>query len=271
MLSRPSLIFCPIPGVFPFTILHFTNGLEIGVITGDVKHYARKSIAIHRKEYVVAELSHSNLISGVLQDALYVYIPYIENTCDVVDMIETRTLLWGHLEQMLSVMVYLSGNNIAHCDIKPENFIVQSNGTVKLVDFGGCSKDICEINKGVIIEATPGYNAPEIFNRNKTVDPYKADVFSMGILMYMCIIGKHPVGIPSVQSKNWMDGHDIDKIIDDIVVLNPTNQPTGLLDDTMTIIKSMVKPDAKDRMPISIVSGHINEIIHKYGVTDTVI
>jgi len=39
---------------------------------------------------------------------------------------------------------------------------------------------------------TPGYGAPELFQYNKTKIDSRADLFSIGVVVYQAIFGKHP-------------------------------------------------------------------------------
>lgn len=69
-----------------------------------------------------------------------------------------------------------------HLDIKPANFIVDSNGKVRLTDFGLSQKkkDISNLND--IAEGDVSYLSSEVFNQNnlELIDE-KSDVFSLGM------------------------------------------------------------------------------------------
>jgi eukaryotic-like serine/threonine-protein kinase len=78
-----------------------------------------------------------------------------------------------------------------HCDIKPNNIVVGTDG-VKIIDFGHA----CPVNTiKKRIQGTPDYIAPEQVLR-KTITP-RTDVFNLGATMYWCLTNHHvPTLIP---------------------------------------------------------------------------
>ena len=67
--------------------------------------------------------------------------------------------------------------------------MVDENYEVKLSDFGSSLK----VERGVckakdLVCSTKNYMAPEIFNK-ESFDPFKADVFSLGVVLYTLIVG----------------------------------------------------------------------------------
>ena len=84
------------------------------------------------------------------------------------------------MRQIVSAINYCHANSIIHRDIKPENVMINSQGTVKLLDFG-LSMQVKTIKNGSLI-GTPYYMAPEIIEGN-TYD-CEVDVWSMGVLLY---------------------------------------------------------------------------------------
>jgi len=104
------------------------------------------------------------------------------------------------MKKLLLSLNYIHNMGIIHRDLKPENIIISLDSDsevseVKLTDFGfskflstkSSVKDAC---------GTPGYIAPEVFNE-KGYDK-KADLFSLGCIMYFLIRGRLPFDGPSV-------------------------------------------------------------------------
>jgi len=83
-------------------------------------------------------------------------------------------------------------HGFVHCDIKPNNILINKAGTIKIIDLG----QSCKI--GTIkqrIQGTPDYIAPEQVKR-KPLGP-KTDIFNLGATMYWALTGKHaPTLIP---------------------------------------------------------------------------
>ena len=79
-----------------------------------------------------------------------------------------------------------------HCDIKPNNILLNQTGSIKIIDLG----QSCRI--GTVkprIQGTPDYIAPEQVRRNP-LGP-KTDIFNLGATMYWALTGKNvPTLIP---------------------------------------------------------------------------
>ncbi|XP_024995297.1 serine/threonine-protein kinase STY13-like [Cynara cardunculus var. scolymus] len=80
-------------------------------------------------------------------------------------------------------LCYLHSKKIIHCDVKPENMLIDEQHTIKLADFGESRFESLEhflIQSGEI--GTRSYMAPEVVSRK----PYgcKCDVFSFGICLW---------------------------------------------------------------------------------------
>ena len=95
--------------------------------------------------------------------------------------------------QCTQALVSSHGRGILHCDIKPENIMLAQNGDVKVLDFGVAkrrprSDQTSTMDKGQ--SGTPAYMAPEVM-LNKPIDG-RADLFSLGIVFYEMLTGRHP-------------------------------------------------------------------------------
>jgi len=83
-------------------------------------------------------------------------------------------------------------HGFVHCDIKPNNILINKSGSIKIIDLG----QSCRI--GTVkprIQGTPDYIAPEQVKR-KPLGP-KTDIFNLGATMFWALTGKHaPTMIP---------------------------------------------------------------------------
>lgn len=84
-------------------------------------------------------------------------------------------------------------NLVLHLDIKPQNVLVQSDGTPMLLDFG-VARLIGE-NTAQHHAFSPGYASPEQI-RGELLSA-ASDVYSLGALMYFLLAGEPPFSVPS--------------------------------------------------------------------------
>lgn len=92
--------------------------------------------------------------------------------------------------QIIDATRYLHSRGLAHADLKPANILIDSNMRLKLADFGISrfynNGEFTSSFKGSI-----GYMPPESFN-GAPYDPFKADLWSLGITLYQLVEGKLP-------------------------------------------------------------------------------
>ncbi len=118
--------------------------------------------------------------------------------------------------QIAQALHYCHGKGVAHRDLKPENILVEQlepDIKIKVVDFG---------LSYVIAEGTPhpmndavgsiDYVAPELLftGPKRQVDPFIADMWSYGVLMYVINHFYFPWAIERVE-KLWRRGYDIEQ------------------------------------------------------------
>jgi hypothetical protein len=82
---------------------------------------------------------------------------------------------------------------VVHRDITPDNVIITFDGGVKVVDFGiARANDRLSRTRTGLLKGTPAYMSPEQI-QGQAVDG-RADVFSLGALLYQATTGEHPFG-----------------------------------------------------------------------------
>jgi serine/threonine protein kinase len=153
----------------------------------------------------MARLSHPAIVGvhdyGETAEGLcYIVMEFIEGT-DVQKMMgEQEKLPAEHaLAIALNVcdaLVYAHEHGIIHRDIKPANVMVDTQGRVRVADFGLAKATDASgtlLTGSHIAVGTPGYIAPETLIMGMGVDA-RADVYAVGVMLYAMLTGRVPHG-----------------------------------------------------------------------------
>ncbi len=173
-----------------------------------------------REGTVLARLSHPNIArlldAGVAEGGQpYLVLEYVEGAridkyCD-----ERRLPPEARLRLFLDVLAAVShahANLIVHRDLKPSNILVTADGTAKLLDFGiakllqegGGDAEAATLTDVGGRVLTPEYAAPEQV-RGEPVT-IATDVYSLGVLLYVLLAGRNPIGDPGRSVAEYLHG-----------------------------------------------------------------
>jgi len=138
--------------------------------------------------------------------------------------------------QLCMALDHVHRNKMLHRDIKGANVLLMSSGLVKLGDFGFSQQyeDTVSGNVGVTFCGTPYYLAPELWKRQKYSK--KADIWSLGILLYEMMALKRPFA-----------GKSQSDLRDDVLMCLPPALPDTFSKELRDICMSMLQLDPNKR------------------------
>jgi len=151
-----------------------------------------------REAKAAASLNHTNVITvhdvGEYQQRPFFAMEYVEGE-PLADRIARGPLpIEEAVDITLQVCRGLAAahkSGLAHRDLKPLNLLIDSNGRVKILDFGLASmRDVRGSTADDARSGTVAYMSPEQLNGEEVTA--QSDLFSLGIVMYEMLTGRRP-------------------------------------------------------------------------------
>jgi 5'-AMP-activated protein kinase catalytic alpha subunit len=148
----------------------------------------------------------------------------------------------AYVIQILIALEYLHSLCVCHRDITPENIHLDSNGNVRLIDFGLSTYFDSSLPLMRTICGTVAYVAPEIL-RGDVYTP-STDIWSLGVILFAMIAGKLP-----------FQSHDIEKMKKRILKEEPS-YPRHFSRELTNLLRGMLCKDGIKRFSISQLKEH---------------
>jgi serine/threonine protein kinase len=145
-----------------------------------------------REARLVAKLDHPNILplkTADLIDGRFVIVTALakESLGDRIERRLAAKTALSYVDQMLAALEYSHERSIAHCDIKPDNFLLFADGRLRLADFG--ISRVAQHTLRASGAGTIGYVAPEQAMGSPSL---RSDVFSLGLTLYRLFAGTLP-------------------------------------------------------------------------------
>ncbi|XP_015588740.1 serine/threonine-protein kinase SIK3 isoform X2 [Cephus cinctus] len=144
--------------------------------------------------------------------------------------------------QIVQAVHYLHQQRVVHRDLKAENLLLDADNNIKLADFGFSN----EYTPGIPLSTwcgSPPYAAPEIFE-GKHYDGPRADVWSLGVVLYVLVCGALPFDGPTMQ------------LLRSVVISGKFRIPFFMSADCEKLIRHMLVVEPERRLSILQIFAH---------------
>jgi len=181
--------------------------------------------------------------------------------------ITDRQLLRSMFTQLCTALHAMHQANLCHLDLKIDNVMIGTDYSLRLADFGFVTSTLLPIHKMI---GTKSSMAPEILNeRRTTYDGVKADIFSLGLILFILYFGRPAFQQADECCKFWRNKQARPT---HFFRLHPTTRSLykeGLIDaDLMDLLIRMLSTDLTNERPSSIFEVMSHPFFAKHEVLD---
>ena len=149
----------------------------------------------------IAILNHPNIVKvldvGFGEHLQYIVMEYIDGITLKEYLDQRKDIRWKEAvhftSQILRALQHAHDKGIVHRDIKPQNIMLLSDGTIKVTDFGIARLTRSEMQATAVGNKAIGsvhYISPE--QARGEITDEKTDLYSVGIMLYEMLTGKLP-------------------------------------------------------------------------------
>lgn len=152
-----------------------------------------------REAKAAARLTHPGMVrvydQGVDHDVSYLTMEYVAGENLRQRLAHERTLPLGEAlavtDSVLDALSAAHRHGLVHRDVKPENVLIDADGTTKVADFG-LARAVTEVTSSTtgMVLGTVAYIPPELAAYGES--DARSDVYAAGILLFEMVTGRQP-------------------------------------------------------------------------------
>ncbi|KAH8171826.1 protein kinase domain-containing protein [Sarocladium implicatum] len=221
----------------------------------------RVPMAIEREVAILKLIEHPHIMKlydiWENRSEIYLVLEYIDQG-DLFTYINSHGRLAEDValyffRQMISAITYCHSFNICHRDLKPENILITADLQIKIADFGMAALHQTDTHQLATACGSPHYAAPELL-KNKQYRGDRADIWSMGVILYAMLSATLPFDDPDLR-----------------VMMGKTKKgqyemPHGLSLEAEDLIRRMLQTNPDRRITLKEIWRH--PLVQKYSYLD---
>jgi len=175
------------------------HSVAVKILKSEYNHDVEFLERFQREAHAAGRMSHHNIVNlldvGTEGDFRYLVLEYISGNT-LKDIIKEKGALHPNTAiqitiRILSALQHAHENGIIHRDIKPQNVLVNTNGHIKVSDFGIARiTNTKTISKKDMVIGSVHYSSPE--QARGSVVQATSDIYSTGIVLYEMLTGRVP-------------------------------------------------------------------------------
>jgi serine/threonine protein kinase len=198
------------------------------------------------EEWIARRINSPHVVKPCAQTRprhyIYVVTEYIEGQTLAQWMIDNPRpdlpTVRGLVEQIAKGLQAFHRLEMVHQDLKPDNVMIDGNGTVKILDFGATRvagvQEIATPIEQINLLGSAAYAAPEYFLGENGSS--RSDIYSLGVIAYQMLSGRLPYGAEVAKART----KSAQKKLAYQTVLNEEREIPAWVDDA---IRKAVEPD----------------------------
>ena len=210
--------------------------------------------AFKEEEKLMEEIRHPGIVEGyrvLFENGYWLYIMEFVDGYTFGDFLKRKKRIEEAdclliCESVASALnVAWNDHGVVHCDIKPENIMINSSGVVKLTDLGIAHRFKADHSGTLVVPdhvlGTPAYISPEQIYGDVQLD-CRADIYSLGATLYHLATGR--VLFAGESYEDMMRSHCADvKQADD-----PRRFAPNLSEGFVQLLEVMLIKDREERL-----------------------
>ncbi|XP_017277511.1 serine/threonine-protein kinase ULK2 [Kryptolebias marmoratus] len=234
---------------------------EVAIKSINKKNLSKSQILLGKEIKILKELQHENIVAlydvQETPNSVFLVMEYC-NGGDLADYLQAKGTLREEtlrifLQQIAAAMRILHNKGVIHRDLKPQNILLSymtrkksnmSGIRIKIADFG-FARYLQSNMMAATLCGSPMYMAPEVI-MSQNYDA-KADLWSIGTVIYQCLVGKPPFQASSPQDLRMF--YEKNKNLQPIIPRETSPQLSNLL-------LGLLQRNQKDRMDFDTFFSH---------------